>query len=174
MIINDISVSRYHSVIKVINGEYYLEDLNSKFGTLIQLQNEIILLHNKQLGIQMGKYYMTFLVKKTFWAYLTCFSYKQDLKDYDHALDLHPPIQREKIYDCICKEDSFNSQDENERLTEQKEDHTHHDKIIEESMDYVDSDSAKFSMNFKHIIYEEYKKVEESEFKKEEQLIVNL
>ncbi len=37
--INDISVSRSHSTIKYNNGNYSIEDNNSKFGTLILQQN---------------------------------------------------------------------------------------------------------------------------------------
>ena len=33
--IADISVSKCHAVIKYDNGEFYLEDNNSKFGTLV-------------------------------------------------------------------------------------------------------------------------------------------
>lgn len=37
-ITDDISVSRCHSMIKkTAKGEYYIEDFNSKFGTLIQV-----------------------------------------------------------------------------------------------------------------------------------------
>jgi pSer/pThr/pTyr-binding forkhead associated (FHA) protein len=32
--ITDISVSRFHAKIKYERGNYYLEDMNSKFGTL--------------------------------------------------------------------------------------------------------------------------------------------
>ena len=37
----EISVSRNHATIKLQNGKFYLEDNNSKFGTLILLRNKI-------------------------------------------------------------------------------------------------------------------------------------
>jgi hypothetical protein len=44
---DDISVSRSHAFIKKApNGDYYLEDNKSKFGTLIQLQQPIFLSSN--------------------------------------------------------------------------------------------------------------------------------
>ncbi len=39
--INDISVSRYHVVLKYIEGKFYLEDQNSKFGTLILMKDSL-------------------------------------------------------------------------------------------------------------------------------------
>ena len=40
---DDISVSRVHSNIKKINNEYFIEDNDSTFGTLIQVQYPIFL-----------------------------------------------------------------------------------------------------------------------------------
>lgn len=40
---DDISVSRIHSNIKKINGEYFIEDNDSTFGTLVQVQYPIFL-----------------------------------------------------------------------------------------------------------------------------------
>lgn len=46
-ITDDISVSRCHAVIrKTPKGEYYLEDFNSKFGTLVQAQYPVYLSPN--------------------------------------------------------------------------------------------------------------------------------
>jgi len=33
--VTDISVSRSHALLKKIGEDYYIEDLNSKFGTLV-------------------------------------------------------------------------------------------------------------------------------------------
>ena len=39
--ITDISVSRFHSMIKYYKGNFYIEDNNSKFGTLALLKDSI-------------------------------------------------------------------------------------------------------------------------------------
>jgi len=39
--INDISVSRLHATLEYKNGEFYLEDQKSKFGTLIHIWEDI-------------------------------------------------------------------------------------------------------------------------------------
>lgn len=51
--LQDISVSRMHSEIKFENGEFYLTDQNSKFGTLVRLDHPIEL--HKKLKIQAGR-----------------------------------------------------------------------------------------------------------------------
>ena len=40
--INDISVSRSHAIIKLEKGNFYLQDSNSKFGTLLLMQENQI------------------------------------------------------------------------------------------------------------------------------------
>ena len=56
---DDISVSRTHSIIKKIGSEYFIEDNNSTFGTLVQVQYPIFVspqLFSKQpLILQSGK-----------------------------------------------------------------------------------------------------------------------
>lgn len=37
--ITDISVSRFHALIKYSKGDFYIEDNNSKFGTLVLMKN---------------------------------------------------------------------------------------------------------------------------------------
>lgn len=39
--ITDISVSRFHASIKYNKGDFYIEDNNSKFGTLVLMKNAI-------------------------------------------------------------------------------------------------------------------------------------
>jgi hypothetical protein len=71
--ITDISVSRYHALLKLINGAFYLEDTNSKFGSLIQIPNKISVLPNKQLTLQNGRFLIKLNMKKTFCAILSCY-----------------------------------------------------------------------------------------------------
>ncbi len=46
MRITDISVSRTHAYITMVDGKSYIEDANSKFGTLMLLQKPIALPNN--------------------------------------------------------------------------------------------------------------------------------
>ena len=73
LILNDISVSRNHSVISLDqNYNLVLEDNNSKFGTLVLIQaEEIEILKGRPLTIQAGTNYFSFkleLPKKSFFS----------------------------------------------------------------------------------------------------------
>lgn len=72
----DISISRNHANLRLVKGEYYLEDNSSKFGTLAQIQNDIIFLPYKQFALQCGKIYLLFNLKRTFIAWVRCYSNK--------------------------------------------------------------------------------------------------
>ena len=61
--INDISVSRCHAFIKMENGLFYLEDNNSKFGTLILVKGGLILNPDANLSVQIGRTVISFAIK---------------------------------------------------------------------------------------------------------------
>jgi len=73
--ISDISVSRNHANLKLFEGAFYLDDNNSKFGTLLQIPEDFIVLPNKQLALQLGKTFLCFQMKKTCLAILRCYKY---------------------------------------------------------------------------------------------------
>ena len=139
LIIDDLSVSRSHSIIKTEKGEFFIKDQNSKFGTLILLPNEIILLPYKQLAIQSGKYYMSFIVKKTILAYLKCFSIRKTVLDYEEFLEKNIP--KAKVVDCIYKKDSINNDESNNENYSENEIKVIY-KVIEESLIKIEKDSS--------------------------------
>ncbi len=56
--ISDISVSRMHGAISLVNeNKIFLQDLGSKFGTLVLLQKRI-LIGNKKISLQIGRSYI--------------------------------------------------------------------------------------------------------------------
>lgn len=58
--ISDISVSRCHAAIKFTNGEFFLEDNNSKFGTLVEEKEMDINKGNPFACIQVGRTLLVF------------------------------------------------------------------------------------------------------------------
>jgi hypothetical protein len=56
--ITDISVSRNHSMLTYYNGEFYLKDTQSKFGTLVLMQAPFPIPYklNWDITMQIGKY----------------------------------------------------------------------------------------------------------------------
>ena len=61
----DISVSRCHALIKYKDGNYFLEDNLSKFGTLvIPATSEINLEPDRTKAVQIGRSVISFTIKK--------------------------------------------------------------------------------------------------------------
>jgi hypothetical protein len=62
--VTDISVSRLHaSLFLEADGSYRLQDRDSKFGTLLLLDSDLILT-SKKIGFQIGKSVLTCQLKK--------------------------------------------------------------------------------------------------------------
>ena len=74
LILNDISVSRNHSIIKLDqSNNLILEDNNSKFGTLVLVQaEEIEILKGKTLIIQSGTNYFSFKLEPPKKSFFSC------------------------------------------------------------------------------------------------------
>jgi len=60
--ISDISVSRTHAYLKYVNGQFFILDNESKFGTLILLNNDYRITGDKA-AIQIGRTVFTFIMK---------------------------------------------------------------------------------------------------------------
>ena len=82
--LSDISVSRVHSILTIDNKKLYLEDNNSKFGTLILVQSPILkLIEDLPLHIQVGRTYLDCKIKRNGGFFLCCgVSEKPDLNYY--------------------------------------------------------------------------------------------
>ena len=61
---SDISISRLHGVIKLIGENFYLEDKESKFGTLIQVKRPIALESGNDIYLQAGRSLLNISIKK--------------------------------------------------------------------------------------------------------------
>ena len=74
IILNDISISRQHCNLFINNkGEIFLSDLQSKFGTLVLIQNPCLeILKGDILSVQIGRSYFTFEYKKSFSLFGCC------------------------------------------------------------------------------------------------------
>ena len=89
--LSDVSVSRSHSIISYDEGNFYIDDIGSKFGTLVLIQNNIVFLPYKEISIQTGKCHLIFNLKR---SYLGCFK-----------------CYKNKVYDKLSYEDFFLTKD---------------------------------------------------------------
>jgi len=73
--ITDISVSRCHAMIKLDKGNFYLEDNNSKFGTLVHMKKPFALFGDyNNISLQIGRTVLSVAVKKNWKSLSNCFS----------------------------------------------------------------------------------------------------
>ncbi|CXI31090.1 FHA domain protein, putative [Plasmodium berghei] len=88
--INDISVSRFHALIKFLNGNFYIEDCKSKFGTLIQIRRPVFfnIRRSKFIALQIGRTVMYIYMKRKNWMFFPiCLKLPRTKDDDVSALD---------------------------------------------------------------------------------------
>ena len=81
ILLSDISVSRIHCLLNVENNNVFLEDNNSKYGTLVLIQApKINLVDSLSLNIQVGRTFINCKVKKPF-KFFGCCGYNEKIEN---------------------------------------------------------------------------------------------
>jgi pSer/pThr/pTyr-binding forkhead associated (FHA) protein len=62
--VNDISVSRCHSIIKYKADGFYIEDNISKFGTIVLIRDRLKLVEETTKAVQIGRTVVSFTVRR--------------------------------------------------------------------------------------------------------------
>ena len=75
--LNNLTVSHNHSVINYSEDNFYIDDIGSKFGTLLLVQNNILFLPYKEITIQTGLSRLSFILKRTFLGCFKCYPNKK-------------------------------------------------------------------------------------------------
>jgi hypothetical protein len=70
--ISDISVSRKHAQIRLEKGNFYIQDLDSKFGTLVQIKKPVILEEKSSKCIQFSRTIVHFSHKQNWGVLSAC------------------------------------------------------------------------------------------------------
>ncbi|OMJ71568.1 hypothetical protein SteCoe_30187 [Stentor coeruleus] len=82
MRIPDISISRNHACINIRSSGLYIQDLNSKFGTLIRMKKDICLDLDNKFKIQTGRSLLKISTSKP-WSFFGCLFGCGKIKDSD-------------------------------------------------------------------------------------------
>lgn len=83
LILSDISVSRIHSILTVENKNIFLQDNNSKFGTLVLVQSPSIkIIDGLPLYIQIGRSFLECSIKKKSSFFSCCGVYEKPNNNY--------------------------------------------------------------------------------------------
>ena len=130
--ISELSVSRFHCIIHKDEGELFLEDNSSKFGTLVLIQNNNMYMNDYvPLKVQTNKTYIKFKIVKPFKISCCRDPYIFESKKYDYQ------IQNRKCFDIlsyfIIKEDDPNQ-------TEKEEEEENKNNINDKENDLIDDD----------------------------------
>ena len=73
VLLSDISVSRVHCFLTIENKKVFLEDNNSKFGSLVLIQYSIIkIIEGISLNFQVGRTYINCIIQKSFKLFNCC------------------------------------------------------------------------------------------------------
>lgn len=139
LIINEVSISRVHCLIKLNNnnGDVIINDCNSKFATLILLQNNNLeILSGQKLGVQIGRTYLTFNIHISCSFFGCC---KVDISDKDNNYEklnrkyVHIRNKNSNDFKVFSEEESNESEfDDNENEDYENVNEKHNLKIIEE------------------------------------------
>ena len=117
--LSDISVSRVHCVITIENKNIFIEDNNSKFGTLILVQSRSLeLIENLPLFIQIGRTFLDCRIKNSHKLFSCCgvneihnnnYYYQQNIKHNQEELlkmfDIKSKFDFSEDYEKEDKED---------------------------------------------------------------------
>ena len=144
VLLSDISVSRIHCFLVIENKKVYLEDNNSKFGSLILIQNPIMKLEEGlQLNFQVGRSYIDCRIKRPF-ALFNCCNIEESSNIYKYYNLNEKQIQ--KHINLIVKNDYNEIDTENENdykinnTFEQKNNINLDDKYNYKSLDLIEKD----------------------------------
>ena len=81
----DISVSRNHANIKLTHAGLFLDDVSSKFGTLVRVKRPIIMDTGTKLSLQTGRTLVEICIKKPF-SFFSCLGVCNKHRDSDEDI----------------------------------------------------------------------------------------
>ena len=100
--LSDISVSRNHSILSYYYGDFFLDDIGSKFGTLLLIQNNIMFLPYKEISIQTGRFHLLFYLIRTFLGCFKCYKNKiYEKLTYEQYINSHDKIIYMQILESL-------------------------------------------------------------------------
>ena len=148
LLLNDISVSRIHCLVYQDGRNVYIEDNDSKFGTLVLIQNQMLTLYSSvPLHFQVGRTYFGIKIKEPFSLFNCCnVSTKVDEKEYQRQNSLK--ISLEHSHTVNVKEEEFNGDDDDDSENDVDEDakvinkETNKNEIIKMNSSISDSDNT--------------------------------
>ena len=144
VILNDISISRVHFQLTFVKNQLFLRDLNSKFGTLVLIQNPCLqILKGKILTVQIGRNFFCFDYCQNFSLFCCCntdeinnkLSYEKLNRKYVY-LNNFSNIKEENDNSDDDKDSNFSDSDKIRDFSQS--DNNYYLKVIEEENNIID------------------------------------
>ena len=145
LLLSDISVSRFHCSITLEKNKLYLVDNESKFGTLVLIQNNSIKLNNGiPLNIQIGRTFCHFKIKKNFKLFTCCnveekLNYNYYYLQNSKMIDIHKKTLIKNNDDSSSNEDEENNCDFQINYKEEKNSKNKKENLNNEIMETNDN-----------------------------------
>ena len=115
--LSDFSVSRIHCLINIENNNVYLEDNNSKYGTLVLIQTpKIKLVDNLSLNLQVGRTFINCRVKAAF-KFFGCCGLKEKFENNFYYKQNNKYIGTKKVL-TVKTEDEHKIEDDIDKVVE--------------------------------------------------------
>ena len=139
--IPELSVSRYHCMIHKEEGELFLEDNSSKFGTLVLIQNKNIIMNNFiPLRIQVNQTFIKLKMKNPFFTdCCLCLDFIES-KKYDYQLQNRNGFD---ILSYFIIKDNDSTLNTNNNRQEQEEDIKINNNLIDNSKQLINDNDEK-------------------------------
>ena len=132
LVLNDLSISRNHCQLELNdNGDIYLKDNNSKFGTLILVQAKALEIFKGQvLTVQTGRTYLDIYYEKNFELFGCCKAEEIDLKStYEKINNKSIKIDKNSVVLTESESEENNNDDNNKDDEDRKEDNEYENNI---------------------------------------------
>lgn len=133
LVLSDISVSRVHCIFHRENKTIYLEDNDSKFGTLVLIQSPIVHIEeNVSLHFQVGRTYFSTKIKKPFTLFGCC-SITESADEYVYQRENAKNIDYQKK--IVIEEEKEDDSDEEEKEIDENKKQDPFLKVVEDDKD---------------------------------------
>ena len=115
ILLSDVSVSRIHCMIDVEGDNVFIEDNDSKFGTLILIQTPIIkMTENLPLFIQVGRTFLNFEIKKIEKNFFSCCNVSENANVFYYYMQNDKQVKLNSMLTVKNDENNINNEEEEE------------------------------------------------------------
>ena len=136
ILLSDVSVSRIHCLLSVEKNNVFIEDNDSKFGTLVLVQTPVIkMTENLPLFIQIGRTFINFNIKLVQKNFFSCCNVNENPNTFYYYMQNDKQVKLNSV--LTVKTDFDINNDENEEEAEIKKEKEVKEKSIKSDKDEI-------------------------------------